>query len=54
MGRLLQVTDAKVVMEDNLPFVGLVVATKDVEQRAFARAVLGDETHFLSLANTEA
>ena len=54
VGRLLQVTDAKVVMEDNLPLVGLVFASQDVEQRAFARAVLGDKTHFLPLTNTKA
>ena len=51
---LLQVTDPKVIMEDDLPFVCLVLAAKDVQERAFARAVLGDKTHLLPFADAEA
>ena len=51
---LLKVTDAKVVTKDNLTFIGLIVASQDVEQGAFARAVLGDETHLLAFADAEA
>ena len=53
VGSLLQVADAKVIPEDDLPLVCLVLAAKDVQQRTLARAVLGDEPHFLSLAYAE-
>lgn len=41
-------------MEDNLTLVGLILASQDVQERALARAVLGDETHLLPLAYAEA
>lgn len=53
-GRLFQITDAQVVMEYHLSLIGLVLAAKDVQQRAFARAVLRDESNFLSLSDAEA
>ena len=41
-------------MEYHLSLIGLVLAAKNVQQRAFARAVLGDESHLLPLSDAEA
>ena len=54
MGCLLQIADTKVIPKDNLPFVGLICSAQDVEERALARAVLGNEADLLPLADTEA